>query len=454
DSLAEGNHNGSIQHTVTSTDTAYNNLAIPAVNVGISEPVINNSNPTIRNVIRHVRGSSNLTEGGSSYIYSVLLSTQPTANVTLTINSGDQLTTNVNQLVFTPQNWNIAQNVTVTAVDDSVVEGSQLETITHTFSSSDTRYDAITINAVNINITDNDPGVIITQPQGNTKVLEGGTANSYRVVLNTQPTADVVLNINSSNQVSTNVNQVIFTPQNWNVSQIVAVSAIDDNVIEGNHTTIIQHTAISTDSRYNGINVNPAQVDIKDNDFDLSTRQRTPRTVPTSTRVSPLAAIEMLDLRSFSNAVTAEFIVNGDAARNNFVGFYKVADLNGGIDTNNDGRVDIQPGSVGYTQAAVANRLSGVDLIVNSAGTSTFNTTLNGGSMYAPFIIVNGTPDAIVDSNRSNDPNVYFSFVGANSDNTDHVNLLGNNVFGFEDTLGGGDLNYQDMTVQVNVSAI
>jgi len=44
----------------------------------------------------------------------------------------------------------------------------------------------------------------------------------------------------------------------------------------------------------------------------------------------------------------------------------------------------------------------------------------------------------------------YFAFTGANPDGVDHVRLLGDNTIGFEDQLGGGDRDYNDLVVQVN----
>jgi Domain of unknown function (DUF4114) len=63
---------------------------------------------------------------------------------------------------------------------------------------------------------------------------------------------------------------------------------------------------------------------------------------------------------------------------------------------------------------------------------------------------VNGKPEAILDNNASNDPQVYFPFLGANSGNTDHIRLLGNNTFGFEDLPSGGDKDYNDLVIKVN----
>lgn len=75
-----------------------------------------------------------------------------------------------------------------------------------------------------------------------------------------------------------------------------------------------------------------------------------------------------------------------------------------------------------------------------------------GGDIFVPFIIVDGRPDALIDSNTSNDPAIYFPYLGANTDNFDHIRLLGNNVFGFEDLPNGGDQDFNDVIVKVNLS--
>ncbi len=47
---------------------------------------------------------------------------------------------------------------------------------------------------------------------------------------------------------------------------------------------------------------------------------------------------------------------------------------------------------------------------------------------------------------------VYFPYLGANPGGVDHIRLLGDNTFGFEDLPGGGDLDYNNMIVRVNLS--
>jgi len=90
-----------------------------------------------------------------SDIYKVRLNTQPTANVTVAITPGSQVTVSLRALTFTPANWNVAQTVTVKAVDDAVVEGNHVSPISHATTSTDTLYNNL-VAPLTVNISDND----------------------------------------------------------------------------------------------------------------------------------------------------------------------------------------------------------------------------------------------------------------------------------------------------------
>ncbi|MBT9311808.1 fasciclin domain-containing protein [Leptothoe kymatousa] len=161
---------------------------------------------------------------------------------------------------------------------------------------------------------------------------------------------------------------------------------------------------------------------------------------------------ELIDLRDITGqAVNAEFTLNREAALDNFIGFYTIADETGGIDTNGDGITDIRPGAAGYAQAALSQRLE-LDLTVENQATTKVNQELLGGSILAPFIIINDGPEVLLDTDTANDPDIYFAFVGANSDGADHIRLLGDNTFGFEDLSGGGDQDFNDVIVQAQLT--
>ncbi|ALB39647.1 MULTISPECIES: hypothetical protein [unclassified Anabaena] len=137
--------------------------------------------------------------------------------------------------------------------------------------------------------------------------------------------------------------------------------------------------------------------------------------LPLGTNLQGKQQGEVLDLRGITNNVKADFTVNREAAFNNFVGFYKVADENGGIDIDGDGTVDFRPGDSGYAQAAIKNRVAGIDLGVDNQGTASFtDKTLTGGSIFAPFILTDGrTVDQVLNGQVNQ---AYFAYLGANSD--------------------------------------
>jgi 2',3'-cyclic-nucleotide 2'-phosphodiesterase (5'-nucleotidase family) len=158
---------------------------------------------------------------------------------------------------------------------------------------------------------------------------------------------------------------------------------------------------------------------------------------------------EVLDLRSLAGDVNVDFTVYREAAFNNTVGFYRVANVDGGIDVDGDGVIDFTPGQSGYARAAIANRIQSIDLSVANQGTANFdNKVLAGGSIFAPFIISNGTAAQFLSGQVSQ---AYFAYLGANSGNVDHIRLLGDNTFGFEDLPGGGDFDYNDIVLKVKV---
>jgi hypothetical protein len=71
------------------------------------------------------------TESGGTDSFNVVLTTPPTANVTIPLSSSDltEGTVSPSSLTFTPLNWNIPQKVTVTGVDDSIADGPVSYTI-------------------------------------------------------------------------------------------------------------------------------------------------------------------------------------------------------------------------------------------------------------------------------------------------------------------------------------
>ena len=96
--------------------------------------------------------------------------------------------------MFTAANWNTAQTVTVTGVDDAVVDGDVAYTIvTAAAVSADAAYNGLNAADVAATNTDNDAAGITVAPTSGLVTTEAGGTATFTVVLNTQPTADVTI---------------------------------------------------------------------------------------------------------------------------------------------------------------------------------------------------------------------------------------------------------------------
>ena len=108
-------------------------------------------------IITESGGSTDISEEGpTSDDYTVVLRSQPTFDVTVTISPNSQQTTDEVSLTFTPLDWDIPQPVVTTAVDDEIIECPHTGLITHTAVSQDLNYDGIAVDSVIPNISDND----------------------------------------------------------------------------------------------------------------------------------------------------------------------------------------------------------------------------------------------------------------------------------------------------------
>jgi len=76
--------------------------------------------------------------------------------VNVNLSFGSQIVASPVSLTFTTGNWNVAQTITVQAVDDLIVEGAHIDTVTHATTSADGNYNALIVASVTVNITDND----------------------------------------------------------------------------------------------------------------------------------------------------------------------------------------------------------------------------------------------------------------------------------------------------------
>ncbi len=149
-----------------------------------------------------------------------------------------------------------------------------------------------------------------------------------------------------------------------------------------------------------------------------------------------------IDLTTQTGSTKLAFEVYREADYNNTVGFYKMDKADGSIVIDEVLGLTVKPGEAGYTEAALARQLQ-TKLSGSNGKVSSFSAEVMSDQFLGTFLIADGT-----DPTSSE---VYFGHGSANSNGNDHVKMLGNNTFGFEDMSGLGDRDYNDIVVRFAV---
>jgi hypothetical protein len=177
----------------------------------------------------------------------------------------DQVAVTSAVVYFDHNNWNQPQRVTVAAVDDDRVEGDHTSLIRHETRSNNAPYNALPVDDVTVNIEDNDRTGLTLSPATVT-VSEDGLAGTYDITLRSRPQSTVIVLIDPDAQLKVDALSLTFTVDAWDQPQSVTVSAVDDNVDEGDHTAKVVHRVVSADPEYNGLSGDDVTVNILDND--------------------------------------------------------------------------------------------------------------------------------------------------------------------------------------------
>ncbi len=240
------------------------------------------------------------TETGDTSTFTVVLNS-PLA-VTLSVSSSDitEGTVTPQSLTYTGKNWNIPQTVTITGIDDNIDDNDQDYKIV--LEVMNDHPDDAEIDLPHVSVTNRDDdvaditvvpisGMIRTKAEivpisettastvdSNSQLIttERGQAVSFKVVLDSQPTAAVTLSVSSSDMTEGIVTPqfLTFTPGQrtnppmigssfepasgatiWNTPQVVTVTGLDDGLDDGDQPyTITISPVAGTDLNYNDIN--------------------------------------------------------------------------------------------------------------------------------------------------------------------------------------------------------
>jgi len=248
-----------VSHRVTSTDQDYDGMELADVTVTATDGEIAGVRVTPLRLTFDETGSGT---------YQIVLDSQPLNDVTITPSSSDGGVATVpsTPLTFTPANWNVAQEVTVTGVGDGIFTVTPRQAaITNRVVSDDPAYDGRQVAAVAIvgNSDVAEPERVAVIVSKTELIVPENGSETYTVRLGSRPPRDVGILWDSGRSnypqpfwvhlLSVSPPGLRFTPNNWNVEQTVTLSSkVDDTVSRPDRITTFFQEAFGPGD-YNGI---------------------------------------------------------------------------------------------------------------------------------------------------------------------------------------------------------
>jgi len=226
--------------------------------------------------------TASVTEAGSADTFTVVLDSEPTGDVVFDVSASDigEAIVSPMTLTFTTANWDDTQTVTVTGVDDDLDDGDQSSTVTvavNAGSTDDASYDALSDQTVSVTtVDDDDTGFSLSETTAS--VTEAGSTDTFTVVLDSEPTGDVVFDVSASDIGEAIVSPLTltFTTANWDDTQTVTVTGVDDDLDDGDQSstvTVAVNAGSTDDASYDALSDQTVSVTTVDDDtagFTLS----------------------------------------------------------------------------------------------------------------------------------------------------------------------------------------
>ena len=245
DSIEDANMTTAITVAVSNigdVDTDYTALAnqtvtVTTVNDDFAVPIITEFSP-----ISIYEDPSNT----QSSTASVTLGMAPSSNVVVTltnpISSNSRATISPTTMTFTPANWNTAQTVTVTVVNNTDIDGTAGFPVDVTVddAQSDDIFDGASVRRNGLTIYNDDLRSWTTVGLDSIEVNENGSTDTFTIVVDHEIPSGRNIRFTLQAPVSTDYgispNQVTFTNSNWSTPQTITVSGSDNDEIDGDRT--------------------------------------------------------------------------------------------------------------------------------------------------------------------------------------------------------------------------
>ena len=264
DHIIDGDQNYTVTLTVTSEDDNYKSLYPD----GFVVNGINRDSDTA-GILSTLHAVPTVTEAGSSVVVDLVLSAIPDSEVAVAISVTDstELAVSTNAVKFDKNNWNIPQSVTVSGVDDYLIDGDIGSQVKFKSTSDYAPFNGLE-EAITFTTLDDDSASIIVNST-KASISENGGKTSFTAQLSAIPDKDVVIKFASSDPTELGVDTpetLTFNASNWNIPQTVNLKGIDDKLADGTQTAYISLSSESADPHFNGLNARTVDYEILDDE--------------------------------------------------------------------------------------------------------------------------------------------------------------------------------------------
>ncbi|WP_445302029.1 S8 family serine peptidase [Microcoleus sp. K1-B6] len=343
DTVVEGTHNGTINHSVTSTDATYNGSAIGPVTVAITDndtptptptptsPTPTSPTPTPPIITSPTPTPPIITSPTPTPTPTPPIITSPTPTppiITSPTPTPPIITSPTPTPTPTPPTPPIITSPTPTP--PIITSPTPTPPITPTPTPPITPTPTPPITPTPTPPITPTPAQIIMPPAKSAGITvsltsgltttESGDKATFTVKLDSPPTADVKIDLASSNTTEGIISPVslTFNSTNWNSPQTVTVTGVDDLVADGNKTySIVTTPAISNDSNYSGLNA--ADVTVTNSDSETDNNTGFPVDSATGVAYKPGELLVKLKLGAGNEAIQSAFEVNEAISIENLV---------------------------------------------------------------------------------------------------------------------------------------
>ena len=200
--------------------------------------------------------SGDTTESGGTATFSVVLTSEPTADVEIPLSSSDltEGTLSVSSLTFSPANWETPQLVTVTGQDDAIVDGGITYTVVTGTITGSSDYAGIDPGDVSVVNLDDDISALSLSIAPVSISENGGTATGTVTRNDADLSSVLVVTLSSSDTTAATVPTTVTIPVG-SASATFTVTGVDDAVVDGIQTASISAAATGYIGFAAGLNV-------------------------------------------------------------------------------------------------------------------------------------------------------------------------------------------------------